>query len=53
MWKLLLSTITPAIIIYAFKKKIKVPKEKIPTFEGMAQKMLLNIIGNEYSIIIK
>jgi len=33
MWKLLLSTITPAIIIYAFKKKIKVPKEKIPTFE--------------------
>jgi len=34
MWKLILSAVTPAIIIFIFKKKIKMPEEKIPTFKG-------------------
>jgi len=33
MWKLILSTVAPAVIIFIFKKKIKIPEEKIPTFE--------------------
>jgi len=54
MWKILLiSTITPAVIIYAFRKKIKVPEEKIPTFEGIEKKKLLNFIKNGHSFIIK
>jgi len=33
MWKIILSTVAPVVILFIFKKKIKITEEKVPTFE--------------------